>query len=139
VHGALYWNGFDHTSERLRLEKDAVETALRLQPDAGEAHLALANYYYFGFRDYARARTELGLALRTWPNNAEIFVYTGFIDRREGKWENATRNLERALELDPRNPFILQQLAIFTYQRSVGMQMRREFSSARCKSSPAMP
>ena len=116
VHGALYWNGFDHTPERLRLEKDAVETALRLQPDAGEAHLALANYYYFGFRDYARARTELGLALRTWPNNAEIFVYTGFIDRREGKWENATRNLERALELDPRNPFILQQLAIFTYQ-----------------------
>jgi TolB-like protein/Flp pilus assembly protein TadD len=116
VHGALYWNGFDHTSERLRLEKNAVETALRLQPDAGEAHLALANYYYFGFRDYARARTELDLALRSSPNNAEIFVYTGFIDRREGRWEDATRNLERALELDPRNPFILQQLAIFTYQ-----------------------
>jgi TolB-like protein/predicted Zn-dependent protease len=116
VHGALYWNGFEHTSDRLNLARNAVETALRLQPDAGEAHLALANYYYFGFRDYTRARTELGIALRSLPNNAEIFVYTGFIDRREGKWNDATRNLERALELDPRNPFILQQLAIFTYQ-----------------------
>ena len=37
----------------------AVQTALRLQPDAGEAHLALAAYYYYGFRDYARARAEL--------------------------------------------------------------------------------
>src|SRR5262249_522390 len=41
VHGALYWNGFDHTSARLGLAKNAVETALRLQPDSGEAHLAL--------------------------------------------------------------------------------------------------
>jgi tetratricopeptide (TPR) repeat protein len=45
------------------------------------------------------------------PNNAEVFEYTGFIDRREGHWEEATRNLERALELDPRNFFILHQLA----------------------------
>jgi tetratricopeptide (TPR) repeat protein len=37
------------------------------------------------------------------------------IDRREGHWEEATRNMERALELDPRNFFILQQLAL-TYQ-----------------------
>src|SRR4029077_7244262 len=92
------------------------DMALQLQPDSGEAHLALANYHYFGFRDYARARSELALALRSLPNNADIFVYTGFINRREGKWQEATLNLERALELDPRNPFILQQLAIFTYQ-----------------------
>jgi TolB-like protein/class 3 adenylate cyclase/predicted Zn-dependent protease len=115
VHDAIYWNGFDHTSERLDLANAAVQTALRLQPDAGEAHLALANYYYFGFRDYQRARSELAIARRTLPNNAEVFLYAGFIDRREGHWEEATRNLERAHELDPRNLFILQQLASFIY------------------------
>jgi serine/threonine-protein kinase len=115
VHGAIYWQGHDHTQTRLDLANSAAQTALRLQPDAGEAHLALADYYYHGFRDYERARTELAIARRTLPNNAEVFEYTGYIDRREGHWEQATRNLERALELDPRNFFTLHQMAL-TYQ-----------------------
>jgi tetratricopeptide (TPR) repeat protein len=115
VHCTFYWLGFDHSSDRLELANAAVQAALRIQPDSGEAHLALANYYYFGFLDYVRARSELAIAKRTLPNNAEVFVYTGFIDRREGHWEAATRNMERALELDPRNLFILQQLAPYTY------------------------
>jgi TolB-like protein/class 3 adenylate cyclase/Tfp pilus assembly protein PilF len=115
VHCTFYWLGFDHSSNRLDLANAAVQTALRIQQDAGEAHLALANYYYFGFLDYDRARSELAVARRTLPNDAEIFLYTGFIDRREGHWEQATRNLERALELDPRNLFTLQQLATYTY------------------------
>ena len=116
VHGALYWIGFDHSSARLNLANAAVQTALRLQPNAGEVHLALANYYYFGFLDYGRARSELDIARRTLPNNPDVFVYTGFIDRRQGRWLEATGNLERALELDPRNLFTLEQLASFTYR-----------------------
>jgi len=112
VHGALYWTGHDRTQPRLDLANVAVQTALRLQPDAGEAHRALATYYYYGFRDYARARSELAIARRTLPNDAEIFLYTGLIDRREGHWDDSTRNLERALELDPHNRFILEQLAL---------------------------
>jgi TolB-like protein/class 3 adenylate cyclase/cytochrome c-type biogenesis protein CcmH/NrfG len=117
VHGQMYWGGFDHSAARRELANAAVETALRLQPDAGEAHLALADYYYHGFRDYAHARTELAIAGRTLPNNAEVFEYTGYIDRREGHWTEATRNLERALELDPRNFFTLQQLALAYHQQ----------------------
>ncbi len=112
VHGALYWTGHDHTQPRLDLANVAVQTALRLQPEAGEAHHALATYYYYGFRDYARARSELAIARRTLPNDADVFLYTGLIDRREGHWEETTRNMERALELDPRNLFTLQQLAV---------------------------
>jgi TolB-like protein/cytochrome c-type biogenesis protein CcmH/NrfG len=115
VHTVAYFRGHDHTAARLGLAKSALEAALRLQPDAGEVHLALANYYYHGFRDYARARSELAMAKPTLPNNPDVLLYTGLIDRREGHWEEATRNMERALELDPRNFFILQQLAL-TYQ-----------------------
>src|SRR5436305_2165477 len=115
VHDLIYFFGHDHTPARLDLAYATVQAALRLQEDAGEAHLALANYYYHGFRDYQRARSELAIAQRTLPNSADVFRYTGFIDRREGHWEAATRNLERAVELDPRNFFILQQLAL-TYQ-----------------------
>jgi serine/threonine protein kinase/Flp pilus assembly protein TadD len=112
VHGAAYFRGHDRTPARLDLAKATVEAALRLQPDAGEAHLALAIYYYNGFRDYGRARSELAIARRALPNSADVFRYTGMIDRREGHWDEATRNLERALELDPRNFFTLQQLAL---------------------------
>jgi len=115
VHSVMYWQGHDHTPARLELANKAAQTALRLQPDAGEPHLALADYYYHGFRDYERARIELDLARRTLPNNAEVFEYTGYINRREGHWEIATRDLEHALELDPRNFRTVQQMAL-TYQ-----------------------
>ena len=125
VHGAAYFRGHDHTPARLGLANAAAQAALRLQPDAGEAHLALAIYYYNGFRDYGRARSELVIARRALPNNADVFRYTGMIDRREGHWDEATRNLERALELDPRNFFTLQQLALaYGWQRRYADEVR---------------
>ena len=36
----------------------------------------------------------------------------GYIQRRQARWEESTRNLERAIELDPRNFYMLQQIAI---------------------------
>ncbi|PYK47684.1 MAG: hypothetical protein DME20_11130, partial [Verrucomicrobia bacterium] len=54
VHSVAYFRGHDHTPARLDLAKAALDRAMRLQPDAGEVHLALANYYYHGFRDYGR-------------------------------------------------------------------------------------
>ena len=125
VHCDMYFYGHDHTSARLELANTALQSALRLQPNAGEAHLAVANYYYHGFRDYGRAHAELAIARRNLPNNAEVFEWTGYIDRREGHWEEATRNLERAVELDPRNFFILQQVAaIYHYQRRYADEVR---------------
>jgi TolB-like protein/Tfp pilus assembly protein PilF len=112
VHGVIYVQGHDHTPARLDLVNAAVQTALRLQPEAGEPHLALATYYYRGFRDYDRARSELAIARKTLPNNAEVFFYTGVLAYRNGQWEEATYNLERALEIDPRNVLTVQQLAL---------------------------
>ena len=53
-HGELFWFGFDRSDARLARMKENAETALRLQPDLGPAHLALAYYHYLGFRDYAQ-------------------------------------------------------------------------------------
>jgi len=50
------------------------------------------------------------------PNDPLVFELAGYIDRRQGRWDESTRNLERALELDPRNVFILQQISI-SYQK----------------------
>src|SRR5262249_41977926 len=107
--------GMDHTAGRLALAEAAVQSALRLRPVSGEAHLALAQLLYLGYRDYDGARKELGFAGRALPNEPLVSVLAGLIDRRQGRWEQSTREMERGLELDPRNIFILQQLS-FTYE-----------------------
>jgi len=112
THDALYSLGFDHTPARLALAGAAVEAAFRLRPDAGEAHLARAGNLYRGYLDYDAALTELEIAGQTLPNDLRIFELKGYIQRRQGRWEESTRNLERAIELDPRNFFTLQQIAI---------------------------
>ncbi len=117
VHLDLYWQGFDHTEARRELAHAAVEKAASFAPDAGEVHLMRANYLYQGFRDYDRARAELDLARRTLPNNPGIYVFTASIDRRQGRWAEALRNFESAVELDPRNFRFLEETA-FTYQGS---------------------
>ena len=93
------------TPSRLALAKLAIDSAFRLKPDSGEAHVALAVHRYWGYFDYDGARAELGIARRTSPNNPQVFEVTGLIDRRQGRWSEAVHNLERASELDPRNVF----------------------------------
>jgi tetratricopeptide (TPR) repeat protein len=111
VHDQIYLAGIDHTPERLALADSAVQAALKLRPDSGETHLALVEHLYCGYLDYDRARHELAIARQTLPNEARVFELTGYIDRRQGRWDESTRNLARALELDPRNFYILQQIA----------------------------
>ena len=112
AHDQMYLLEFDHTQNRLDLANAAIQSVMRLRPDSGEAHLALAKHLYWGYRDYDRARQELAAARRALPNDPLPFLLTGYIDRREGRWDKATHNMERAVELDPQNFFTLQQIAL---------------------------
>ena len=114
AHDGIYWEVIDHTPGRLDLAKSAINSAFQLKPDSGEAHLALAVHFYNGYLDYDRARDELAIAVRTMPNNARIFEWRGYIDRRQGRWNDSARDFERAIELDPQNRDLLFQTA-FTY------------------------
>jgi len=121
AHDLLYFTSVDRTPNRLALAKAAIDSAFRLKPDSGEAHLALATHFYLGYLDYDRARDELAIAVRTLPNNARIFESSGRVDRRQGRWHDAVRNLEHAMELDPRNVNILEAAAVtYSYMRDYG-------------------
>ena len=115
MHDALYFFGYAHTAERLALAEAALNAAFRLQPDSGEAHLARATHLYWGYLDYENALAELEIARRTLPNNPRVFEMIGNITRRQGKFEEALRYYERAVELEPRTLDILQNTAD-TYQ-----------------------
>ncbi len=111
AHDQLYFFGLDHTPARLAAAEAAVEKAFRIRPNAGEAHLARAFHLYNGYLDYDGALAELDIARRSLPNDPRIFSVTGYIQRRQGRWEEAIRSLERAIELDPRNLNRLDQAA----------------------------
>jgi adenylate cyclase len=116
AHETLYAvRASDHTPARLALAEAAVQAATRLRPDAAETHLARAQYLYYGLRDYAGALAQLEIARRALPNDPRLFELTGYILRRRGQQEEGLRNLKRAVELDPRNLFTLQQIAL-SYQ-----------------------
>jgi TolB-like protein/Tfp pilus assembly protein PilF/predicted Ser/Thr protein kinase len=112
IHDHFYYAGLDRTPARLLLAEAAIQAAFRLRPDAGEVHLARAWNLYWGYRDYDGALAELDIAGKTLPNDARLFELKGYIERRRpGGDKEALRNLERAIQLDPRNIQLLQQTA----------------------------
>ena len=118
IHGELFWFGYDKSPARIAKAKEAAENALRLRPDMGEGHLALAFYHYYSARDYEAAIRELRLAQRALPNESDVASALGIIERRRGRWEESILHLERARQLDPRNVSTLWNLSeTLTYLR----------------------
>ena len=114
VDDELYHFRFDRTPQRLALAQAAIDSAFRLRADAGEAHLARARHLYRGHLDYDGALAELETASRTLVNDPRLFELKGYIERYRpgGNQEEVLANLKRAIELDPRNVLLLQQLAL---------------------------
>jgi serine/threonine-protein kinase len=100
-HSEMYQFNVDHTEERLRLAKQAVDSALALQPDLPEAHLALGFYYYCGYREYDKALKEYAIAKKGLPNEQSILMVEGYIWRRQGRFEEALANFRKAFQLNP--------------------------------------
>jgi tetratricopeptide (TPR) repeat protein len=108
------YHTFDPTPARREKARASAADALRLQPDLPEGHLALGFAYYYGDRDYDRALAEFEIARRDLPNDAQAYMATGAIKRRQGKWTESIANFEKAVALDPKNAGFLYNLG-FTY------------------------
>src|SRR5437016_6875384 len=115
AHAYAYHLGVDRTLARVALAKAARDAALRLGPDRGEPHLAAAEVAFHCDLDYETALKEVAIARRSLPNDASVFALPAYIHRRQGHWEDCARDLERAVQLDPRNVWLLQDAAQ-TYQ-----------------------
>jgi TolB-like protein len=108
----------DSTPARLAMAKSAIDSAFRLRPDSGEAHLALASHLYLGYTDYDRARAELTLAQQSLPNSPQVYDLAGSMDRGQRRWVDAISNFDRACELDPRNlPYLIDLASAYHWLR----------------------
>jgi len=109
-HTRMYFFGIDRTKERLAKARASVDRALQLQPDLLDAQLALANYYYRCFLDYDRAAKIFETVQKALPNTSPALL--GYIQRRQGKWEESLANLERAFRLNPRDAQLAYEIGL---------------------------
>jgi serine/threonine protein kinase/Flp pilus assembly protein TadD len=109
AHDLLYTDEFDNTPQRRALGDAAVNEALRLRPDLPEVHLAIALHRYVCYRDYEGSLLGLAIAGKELPNSPDVLTLKAYIDRRQGRWEQAVAGLDKAVSLDPRNSETLIQ------------------------------
>ena len=116
-------NDIERTPERREKGRTLAERAFQLQPDLPEAHLALGFSYYYGDKNYEAALREFEVAQRGLPNGSEVYLAIGAIQGRQGQWAQSTANLEKAVSLNPKDTWPLQQL-------SYNYAMLRDFDKA---------
>jgi TolB-like protein/tRNA A-37 threonylcarbamoyl transferase component Bud32/Flp pilus assembly protein TadD len=104
-HGTAQRTGYESGAVD-ELWKQAIDNAMRLRPDMGEPHLALARYHFL-LNQFDASRDELAIARRLLPNNSDAIFIAARIDRRQNRWEESLAGVRKAHELDPRNPDII--------------------------------
>ena len=119
IHLQMYHEGFDATPERLAEAKQDIDQALAVQPDLPIAQVALGFYRYHGLNDYDGALAAFNKAINIVPNDPEALSAIGYVERRQGKFEDSIQHLRRAFELDPRSSDYPQEIG------SILMRMRR--------------
>jgi eukaryotic-like serine/threonine-protein kinase len=126
VYANQYFNDWHPELPRLKQARESAEIALRHAPGQPQGHIALGYYHYYGSRDYDRALEEFAVAEKMQPNNADLFEAIAYVQRRQGKWDDSVKNLERAIDIDPKTTDRILTLTQ-TY-----MYMRRWNEMERC-------
>jgi len=90
----------------------AAETALSLEPNLGEALLAMGYYHYGCLKDYDTAIRYFEQARHILPNDSRIPESLAYVTRRRGQWEQSEKYFNEAERLDPRNANLLTQHAV---------------------------
>ena len=107
---------FDPAPARREQARTLATRALELQPDLPEGHLALGFSLYYGEGNFEAAANEFFIAQKGLPNDAEVYLALGAIERRQGRWAESNAHLEKAAELNPKQSWALQNLAL-SYER----------------------
>jgi TolB-like protein/Tfp pilus assembly protein PilF len=81
--------------------KRNAELSLALDDTNAEAHLALGQYYYTGFRDYESSLREISAARTAGLNSAELYHNLGATQRRMGDFDGGIQSFEEAVRLNP--------------------------------------
>lgn len=98
-----HWYGGSAKGYQIAAEKAVLE-ALRINPNLAEAHLAIGEFQNRIHQDYDEALGHFTIALKSQPNNADVYAAVALVQKRQGKWEESIKNYKRATTIDPLSP-----------------------------------
>ena len=101
AYSGMYYFRHDRSEERRAMAWEESNRALELDPELPEAHWARGVYYYWCCSDYVRALEELEIARKSQPKNSRFIATIGYVQRKQGEFEQALANIRRASELNP--------------------------------------
>jgi TolB-like protein/Flp pilus assembly protein TadD len=132
VRSYLYFNGIEPELNNADTVRGSAERAMAIAPEAGESWLAEGAYRYRVARKFESALAAFEEARKRLPNDSTIYRYLGVVQRRLGRWQEAETNYKKALELDPRDVALLNDMGSTFYA------YLRRFDEARALSDQAL-
>ncbi len=115
VRSYLYFNGIEPELNNADTVRESAERAMAIAPEAGESWLAEGAYRYRVARKFESALAAFEEARKRLPNDSTIYRYLGVVLRRLGRWQEAETNYKKALELDPRDVALLNDMGSTFY------------------------
>jgi serine/threonine protein kinase/tetratricopeptide (TPR) repeat protein len=114
-------------NDALREEaRQAAETAVTLQPNLGEALMAMGYYHYGCLKDYNTATRYLEQARQKLPNDSRIPELLAYVTRRRGQWDRSEAYFKEAEQLSTRDASLLKQHALsYIYLRRFPEALRK--------------
>jgi len=103
--------------------KKTLDNAIRLQPELPEAQVAQAYYQRWVLRDNEGARSIFERLLTRLPNDADVPGTLALITLEEGRWDETSASLDKAIGLNPRERTL-------RFQAAFVREAVRDFSTA---------
>lgn len=109
---SAYWSGFDPTGELRNEGKSALARAKQLAPDLPQSELARGVYLYYIKLDFAGALAAMNTVKKALPGDADGWLYSGYLARRLGLWDQSASDLEHARSLAPNDALLAYHLGV---------------------------
>jgi len=117
------YHTFEHTTDHRDRARTLARQALAISPSLPEAHLAQGFVDYYVDSDFDAAEQQFEIARSGLPNQPEVYLALGAIQRRKGKWKESNKSLEHAVALNPNDSWTMHNLAL-------NYEMQRNYDEA---------
>ena len=122
--------GYLPQDEAYGMARKAVERALALNPDLGDAHTALAWIRQFNDSDWAGADESYKRALALEPGNATVMSHAATLFRIVGRLDEAVELGRRATHGDPLSPGNYHNWGVSLYYAGQYQEAKTAFEKA---------
>ena len=109
---SLVYNVVNHSPDRQAAARKALDNAMKLGPDLVETKIARGWYQCYVEANYDAAKASFEEVRRQYPNNSSVSEALAAVLRRQGQWDESRSLFDQAIELDPRNVFLLANAAL---------------------------